>query len=92
MSHYAKIDDNQKQIVRALKRIGASVQSIASVGLGVPDLLVGLRGVNYLLEVKDGGKPKSHQELTVAEEDFHRNWRGQVNIVRNAEEAIRLII
>jgi hypothetical protein len=29
------------------------------VGRGVPDLLVGWRGTNLLLEVKDGNKPQS---------------------------------
>ena len=52
MRRAAKIDANQTEIVKALRQVGASVQSLASTGKGCPDLLVGFRGVNWLLEVK----------------------------------------
>ena len=51
-----KIDDNHGAIVSALKAEGLSVQSLAGIGGGVPDLLVGARGLTYLVEVKDGEK------------------------------------
>ena len=51
------------------------------VGRGCPDLLVGYRGVNYLLEVKDGEKPKSAQKLTPDEDAWHFMWMGQVAVV-----------
>ena len=48
-----RTDGNQAEVVAALQAYGASVQSLAGVGKGCPDLLVGFRGVTYLLEVKD---------------------------------------
>lgn len=43
MRRAARTDANQTAIVEALRKCGASVQSLAAVGKGVPDLLVGLR-------------------------------------------------
>lgn len=88
MKRAAKIDANQKQIVTALRQIGCSVQSLAVVGRGVPDLLVGHRGRNYLLELKDGSKPASARKLTEDQVAWHRNWRGQIVVVKSIEEAL----
>jgi hypothetical protein len=48
----AKVDANQREVVAALRGAGATVQLLHAVGEGCPDLLVGYRGGNYLLEVK----------------------------------------
>jgi hypothetical protein len=84
----AKVDDNQTEIVSALRQIGASVQPIHMVGKGVPDLLVGFRGQTLLLEVKDGSKPPSKRRLTPDEQEWHQAWRGHVAIVESVEDAI----
>lgn len=82
----AKTDKNQAEIVRALRGIGASVQSLAPVGKGVPDLLVGYNGVNFLMEVKmDKGK------LTDDQVQWHGAWMGKVYIVRSIEDAITIL-
>jgi hypothetical protein len=76
----ARIDDNQRDIVTALERAGCTVQSLASLGEGVPDLLVGvpmrmefghgglamwqIPARNIIIEVKDGAKPPSRRRLT----------------------------
>lgn len=92
MKRSARVDNNQKEIVKALRSIGATVESLASVGCGVPDLLVGYHGTNYLLEVKDGEKPPSKQRLTPDETNWHLLWRGRVAIVRTVEEAIEMVL
>jgi hypothetical protein len=86
-----RIDGNQAQIVRALRQVGASVQSLADVGDGCPDLLVGFRGVTMILEVKDGNASPSDQRLTEDQKRWHKAWAGQVCIVRSPEEAIKAI-
>jgi hypothetical protein len=86
-----RIDGNQAQIVRALRQVGATVLSLADMGDGCPDLLVGLRGWNYLLEIKDGNASPSEQRLTEDQERWHKIWAGQVCIVRSPEEAIKAI-
>lgn len=52
------------------------MQSLASVGDGVPDLLVGFRGQTLLVEVKDGALPPSGRALTQDQWEWHAAWRG----------------
>jgi len=87
----AKIDRNQPEIVKALRKVGASVQHLHEVGAGCPDLLVGFRYENYLLEVKDGEKVPSAQQLNADQEEWHRKWFGRVAVVRNVDEALQAI-
>ena len=82
----AKVDRNQPAIVEELRGAGASVLLLHQVGHGCPDVLIGWRGVNLLVEIKsDVGK------LTDDERRFFDTWRGQVTIVRTVEDAIRLL-
>jgi len=83
----AKIDANQRQIVAALRAVGASVRSLAAIGEGCPDLLVGYRSRNYLLEVKRDAKAK----LTPEQELFFQSWRGPVYRVNSVDEALAVI-
>jgi hypothetical protein len=91
MRKTARVDANQAAIVEALRAIGASVQSLAMVGRGVPDLLVGFRSQNWLIEVKDGAKPESARRLTADEVAWHDGWRGQVATVTSIEDALELV-
>ena len=62
----AKADQNQQEIMRAVREFGGEVQSLHRVGQGVPDLLVAFRGNWLLVEVKtDDG------ELTDKEAEWH---------------------
>ena len=67
------------------------MQSLASVGKGCPDLLVGRNGQNYLIEVKDGSRRPSERRLTEDQQEWHQEWRGQVAVAESAEEALRLL-
>lgn len=80
----AKRDSNEPAIVQALTTAGCTVVRLSAKGC--PDLLVGLDGVNYLIEVKE---PKG--KLTDDQIDFHEDWRGQVAIVRTIEEALEVV-
>ena len=91
MRRAAKVDANQAEIVDALRRAGCTVQSLAAIGKGCPDLLVGYMDVNFLLEVKDGAKPPSARKLTDDQDNWHINWRGYVHTVKSAEEAIEIV-
>ena len=87
----AKVDANHQEIVETLRALGASVQSLATVGDGCPDLVVGWRGRNVLLEVKDGAKAPSRRRLTAEEGRWHRRWRGKARIVESVEEAVSVV-
>lgn len=91
MRRAARVDDNQRQIVDALRRVGCSVWSLAGVGKGFPDLAVGFRGRNLFLEVKDGSKPPCKRKLTPDEEAFHASWRGHVAVVESVEDALKIV-
>ena len=83
-----KSDANQQEIIDALRECGYSVVSIHRVGKGVPDILVGKHGKNYLLEVKN---PEYSGELTDDEREFFASWRGQVDVVTTIEEALSMM-
>lgn len=91
MRRASKADENQRAIVRALRSAGATVAYTHTVGMGFPDIVVGFRGVNYLLELKDGEKPASAQKLTPIQEEWHAAWNGAVEVVNSAEAALKAI-
>ena len=91
MRRAAKVDRNQPEIVDALRDAGATVQTLAAVGKGCPDLLVGYEGVNYLIEVKDGQKAPSARKLTKDQVIWHGDWKGQVSVAKCVDEAIDAI-
>ena len=84
MRRAARVDANHAEIVAALRDRGCLVQSLAALGHGVPDLLVGYRGKLYLIEVKTPrGKPTADQV----------RWQAQgwpVTVVRSVDEALSL--
>lgn len=91
MKFAARKDANQDEIVSALRSIGATVTSVHQIGNGLPDVICGFRGKNYLLEIKDGNKPPSRRRLTEDEKRWHKQWQGHVDIVESVDDAINLI-
>lgn len=91
MRRAARTDSNQTAIVSALRSIGASVAVTSAVGDGFPDIVVGYRGSNYLIEIKDGGKPPSAQALTDDQIMFHGSWCGVVYVVNSIEQALTVV-
>ena len=88
----ARIDANHEQVVSALRAAGASVQSLAGVGKGVPDLLVGFQGKTLLMEVKDGRKTPSERRLTEDQLKWHGAWRGgPLAVVDGVDAALQML-
>ncbi len=96
MRKYGKVDGNQGDIVDALTSVGASVQSLASVGDGCVDILVGYHGRTFLMEIKqplgpEGGE--SHAKLTDDQVKWWAWWNGEPPIiVRSIEEALSVVL
>lgn len=64
-----RIDANQKDIVDALKRVGALwIPTSGDTSIGF-DGIVAFRGRVYLAEIKDGSKPASARKLTDREQE-----------------------
>ena len=82
MQYAKKVDKNQKEIVAALRAFGFSVESLHTICKGIPDLLAGRDGYNYLVEVKD-----DKNTLTEPQQIFHANWRGRIWIIRTVSDA-----
>lgn len=91
MKYTAKADANQPEIVKALRKAGASVQHLHSVGAGCPDLLCAIDGRVFLIEVKDGAKIPSKQLLTPAQVEWHAGWKSTVHIVNSVDAAIAVV-
>ncbi len=87
MRRAARIDTNHHEIVDALRARGAAVYSLAAVGEGLPDLLVGYRGHTFLFEIKHGRNP-----LTPDQTIFFHAWvGGPLQIVRSVADGLRAI-
>lgn len=85
MRRAAKRDDNEKEIVVALRKAGAYVSFIDEPC----DLIVGYQGKTILLEVKDGNKPPSARKLTHNEQKFHDEWTGgELYVVTCVDDAL----
>jgi len=87
----AKVDANQSEVVAKLRALGATVQSLAPLGRGCPDLLIGYRGTNWVVELKDGRLMPSARKLTPDEAAWADAWRGQVATAGSWEEIAALI-
>jgi len=86
-------DGSQDAIVAALKSAGATVQDLSRIATpGVPDLLVGYLGRNYLIECKPGDGTKQQQRLRPSQQEWHAKWGGQVAVCYNAEQALAIIM
>ena len=85
MRRLSRKDLNQNEIVSALQKAGCTVFDLSAVGSGMPDIIAGRAGVNYLLEIKCGSK------LTDDQVDFHKTWEGQKAVVNNIDEALQAV-
>ncbi len=84
-----RVDRNQGDLIRALRKLGVSIQPLHTIGQGCPDVLAGFRGTTVLLEIKDGEKAPSRRKTTKDQDEWISKWRGApVHIVRTLDEAL----
>lgn len=89
MRRAARRDDNEAEIVKALRAAGAYVYYLDHPA----DLLVGYQKRSILLEVKDGNKPPSARKLTPNEQKFHDEWTGgPLYVVTCIQEALDTLV
>ena len=83
-------DTNEAAIVRALEAVGATVQRLDAPG--VPDLLIGFRGSNYLIECKSTTYgPARARRFTPDQRSWLLRWRGQRAVVTKPSDALHAI-
>jgi Holliday junction resolvase len=87
----AKVDSTQAAIVKALRGYGCSVTSLAPVGNGCPDLLVGIHKRTGLIECKtDEASRTKTQGLRDKQIKWWQEWKGgPVAIVTDVDGALR---
>lgn len=97
MPHRKRKDINQKQIIEALNKLGASVINLSNVGGGVPDIIVGFRGLTIPIEIKNDSNWYGKKGLSTSQKTFRASWRGGeiytantiddiINILQSAED------
>lgn len=87
-----RTDANHKDIIDAVRKIpSVSVFSTHMVGKGFPDIVIGYKGINYLVEIKDGAKTKSQKKLTEDEMRFHQSWFGQIIVCECVKDVLKLL-
>ena len=86
-----QLDKNQPKIIRELKSLGYSVQSLASIGSGCPDLLVGFNGNNYLFEIKNPERRGAKRFPNELEQEYIGNWKGSIHLAYTSQDIIDII-
>lgn len=81
-----RTDANQERTIDALVKAGFTVEVLPGGG-GRPDLLAGRLGINVLLEMKVKG-----EDLSADQEEWHRDWRGQVAVAHDEFEALAICL
>lgn len=82
-----KVDANQAAIVQALRKAGAEVTHLHTLGRGVADILVSFRQRWLVMELKRDAKAK----LTEDEAVWIGRQRAPVYVVTSPLEAIRFL-
>ena len=89
----ARVDNNQKEIVKELRKVGAVVKHTHTIK-NLFDILVYYKGKTYSVEIKDGTKPPSARKLTegelVCKKDLEsvgvKYW-----VIESIEEALNML-
>ena len=80
--HTGRTDTNHGEIVTALRSVsGVKVNSLAGVGCGCPYLLIGARGLSYLVEVKNPNKLNGNRLLNPDQQKWIREWTGSPVVI-----------
>jgi hypothetical protein len=74
-------DGNEADIIRELCEVGCSVLQLNKI-----DILVGCKGMNFAFEIKT-----SEGKLKPSQIKLQKEWRGQYDIIRSTEEALKII-
>jgi Holliday junction resolvase len=83
MRRFGKKDDNHREIVKTLQRVGFACIDLSQLGDDIPDLCIARNGKTALVEIKTiKGKLTKGQELFLA------LWPGKAFVAHSAEEVL----
>lgn len=86
-----RADDNHAALREGFQRLGGSWLDLVPEHGGEPDALVGWRGEDRLIEVKNPARPDRERRLRPKQAAWHRRWRGRRPArVETLEDIVRL--
>lgn len=89
MIRAARVDRNQPEIVKVFRSLGWYVLIVSQLK-NCCDIIVSKNDRTICVEIKDGLKPPSGQNLTTGELKFQSEWKGEYMIVNCVEQVIKL--
>ena len=84
MSRAKRADANQAALVKFIRVLGASFQHTFQIPNAL-DGIVGYRGVDCRVELKDPSQPPSKRRLTPGEQQVFDEWRGRKPVIIETE-------
>ena len=91
MRRAARGDTNQPEIVKAIRGMGATYQHTHQIP-GALDGIIGYRGVDQRVEIKNPEKPPSARKLTELEEKEFDEWHGRKPVViETTDDVLRVL-
>lgn len=88
-----RTDDNHAAVMAVFQAMGCTVMDTSQIGRGFGDCVIGVAGIDQIVEIKNGTQKPSDRRLTDAEDKFHSTWRGRKPaVVLNVDDAARLVM
>ena len=92
MRRAARVDANQAGIVELFRAYGGTWLSMASLGKGAPDGVLGYWGMERLVEIKNPKQKPSARKLRPGQEAFRATWMGhRVAVIESEDQALELL-
>jgi hypothetical protein len=86
-----RVDSNAPALCTLWRSIGGSWLTLVPETGGEPDALIGWRGADVLIEVKDPNAPPSKRKPRAKQLAWHRSWKGRpVAVVLCFDDLLRL--
>ena len=86
MRRRPRVDANQQEIVKALRKAGVGVLLLSAEGSGCPDILCATAERSWLMEIKTG-----RGSLTLDQGKFFASWPGEIQLVSSVDDALATI-
>jgi hypothetical protein len=90
-SQPSKKDNNHNEIVATLEKLGCTVVDFAKMGNGIPDVLVLLRGVMYLVEIKNPSTSYGRKGLNEVQRDWATSTGVPVYVIRTDDDCLTFV-